>query len=100
VSDTIIIGHCWSCAKGLVAADYGREQSCPGCGKATRVCRNCRHFAPGRPNDCIEPMAERVLEKTKANFCEYFEATKTPLGDPQPSSDETLREAAEALFRS
>ncbi|MEJ2386200.1 MAG: hypothetical protein P8Y27_02445 [Chromatiaceae bacterium] len=46
-----IKGICWQCGHGLTPADYGRETVCPACGKETHVCRNCRHFAPGRPND-------------------------------------------------
>jgi len=99
MTDTTVVGHCWSCARGLLSADYGREQSCRGCGKPTRVCRNCRHYAPGRPNDCVEPMAEPVLEKMKANFCEYFEPTPEPVGSSSQASPEALRDCAEALFR-
>ncbi len=99
MTDTIVLGHCWSCGRELLAADLGREQCCSGCGKSTRVCRNCRHYAPGRPNDCLEPMAEPVLDKTKANFCEFFEPTPQPGGSSQQASEQAVRDAAEALFR-
>lgn len=99
------IGLCWRCGQGLTAADYGREASCPGCGKNTRVCRNCRHYAPGRPNDCLEPLAERVLIKDRANFCDHFEPSVRPLPGAGPGEtvgrdhQDALRAAAEALFR-
>jgi hypothetical protein len=99
MTDTTVVGKCWSCARDLLSPDYGREQCCPGCGKPTRVCRNCRHYAPGRPNACVEPMAEPVLEKTKATFCEYFEPTTAPKDGPEQASQQALRDAAEALFR-
>ena len=63
---TDIIGHCWHCGRDLAPSDYGREALCLGCGKPTRVCRNCRQFAPGRPNACLEPMTELVADKEKA----------------------------------
>lgn len=94
-----IRGICWSCARGLTAADYGREACCPGCGKPTRVCRNCRHYAPGKPNECLEPRVERVLDKERANFCELFDPSDRPAGGTDRASDEDLREAAEALFK-
>jgi hypothetical protein len=96
--DTEIIGHCWHCDAGLGRADYDRESNCPACGKPTHCCRNCRHYAPGRPNDCLEPIAERNLEKDRANFCELFEPTHRSASSPAPSQDDLLA-AAEALFK-
>jgi predicted RNA-binding Zn-ribbon protein involved in translation (DUF1610 family) len=96
-----IKGICWHCGHGLTAADYGRETVCPACGKETHICRNCRHFSPGRPNDCVEPMVERVLNKERANFCELFDPTMKPLRDGHGSEDAgALRKAAEDLFKS
>lgn len=33
---------------------------------------NCRHYDKNSYNECHEPNAERVLEKEKGNFCDYF----------------------------
>ena len=89
-------GICWSCGTHLCASDYQREGECPKCRKQTHVCRNCRFYQPGRPNDCQEPVAEPVRDKDRANFCDYFEPgsdTYRPDADP-----ERLRAAAEDLF--
>jgi len=94
-----IQGNCWHCTQTLTAADYGRETNCPGCSKPTRVCRNCRHFAPGRPNDCVEPMTEPILEKERANFCELFEPTDRPSGGGARAAAADLAKAAEDLFK-
>jgi hypothetical protein len=94
-----ILGKCWHCGRALTAADFGRETNCPGCSKPTRVCRNCRHFAPGRPNDCVEPMTEPILEKERANFCELFEPTQNTAGSAPGSEAEDLLKAAESLFK-
>ncbi len=95
-----IVGHCWNCGQGLTKLDYGRESTCLNCDKPTHCCRNCRHFAPGRPNECREPLVERVVEKTRANFCEFFEPAMRA-GDPAASATdpERLRGAAEDLFK-
>lgn len=37
-----------------------------------RCCLNCRFHDIASYNDCAEPSAERVLEKDRANFCDYF----------------------------
>lgn len=89
-------GICWSCGTRLAASDYQREAECPTCRKQTHVCRNCRFYQPGRPNDCQEPVAEPVRDKDRANFCDYFE----PASDSyQPNADaRRLRDAAEDLF--
>ena len=95
-----IQGKCWNCGRELGALDYGREDVCGGCSKPTRVCRNCRWYAPGRANDCEEPVAERVMDKERANYCGYFEPTEK-VGDASgaSSSAEELRKAAEDLFK-
>jgi len=94
-----IQGKCWNCGLALGPHDYGREESCLGCRKPTRVCRNCRWFAPGRANDCEEPMAERVMEKERANFCGYFEPTSNVAGKGSDSKELDLQKAAQELFK-
>ena len=93
------VGTCWNCGRGLNALDYGRENLCPGCGKSTRVCRNCRYYAPGRANECLEPMVERVVDKQMANYCEYFTPSPEAGGGAGPSHDQAFRNAAENLFK-
>lgn len=94
-----LVGHCWHCGHGLVRADLARENTCPGCGKSTRCCRNCRWYAPGRPNECREPMVERVLDKEKANYCELFAPSMEAGAQARPGADDGLRKAAEDLFK-
>ena len=89
-------GVCWACGQELTADRYQREGECPQCRKQTHVCRNCRFYEPGRPNDCQEPVAEYVRDKDRANFCDYFEPSMlayTPGADADP-----LRSAADDLF--
>jgi hypothetical protein len=96
-----IVGLCWHCARPHQAADFGRETLCPNCGKATRVCRNCRFYAPGRSNDCVEPiLVDPVPDKTRANFCEYFAPTTQPLSHSAVKAQAAaLRQAAQSLFK-
>lgn len=89
-------GVCWSCGTALAALDYQRESECPQCRKQTHVCRNCRFYEQGRPNDCQEPIAEPVRDKDRANFCDYFEPSAQAY---RPNADpEALRAAANSLF--
>jgi hypothetical protein len=95
-----IKGHCWTCGQALTRLDYGRESECPGCRKPTHCCRNCRLYSPGRPNECFEPQVERVVDKTRANFCEWFEPVQQPAAGTATDDTDALRSAAERLFRS
>lgn len=89
-------GVCWSCGAHLTAANYAREETCPKCRKQTHVCRNCRFYEPGRPNDCQEPIAEPVQDKQRANFCDYFEPDSDTF---EAAADaDALRAAADDLF--
>lgn len=96
-----IRGHCWHCGAGLARLDFGRESICPACGKPTHCCRNCRHYAPGRANACMEPLVEPVLDKTRSNFCDLLEPTLTPRPQTGATTDaQAVRRAAEDLFKS
>lgn len=65
---------CFHCGKGLdTDRRPGRHLRCPKCGSDVKVCLNCKFYEPGSYNDCRESRAERVVDKAKANFCEFFE---------------------------
>jgi hypothetical protein len=89
-------GTCWHCGNTLGALDYGREDVCPKCGWNTKVCRNCEFYERGAHNDCRESQAERVVDKERSNFCDYFRPRGGPGGNA-PGRD-ALKSAAEALF--
>lgn len=64
---------CHSCSADLEFDDpIGRSSRCPRCSSDLRCCLNCRFHDISSYNDCAEPSAERVLEKDRANFCDYF----------------------------
>jgi len=95
--ETEILGNCWHCGLELGKHDLGRETNCSRCGKPTRVCRNCRWYDTSRTNQCQEPVADPVMDKTRANYCEFFEAKSQRGGDG--GVEDTLRRAAEDLFK-
>lgn len=94
-------GLCWSCSTALSASDYGRQDSCPKCGRDTHVCKGCSFYDPAYNNECREPQADRVVDKEKSNFCDYFKPSKNNLGKNNRAGDsrESLKAAAEALFK-
>lgn len=90
-------GTCWNCSAELTAMDYGRNDSCPKCGRDTKVCKGCEFFDPNFNNQCKENQAERVMDKERSNFCDYFKPSSRK--GPGGQSPADLRAAAEALFK-
>ncbi len=64
---------CHKCRKEI-ADDFfvGRQTQCPFCGYDLHCCMNCSFYDSGAYNDCRESQAERVLDKTRSNFCDFF----------------------------
>jgi hypothetical protein len=48
----------------------------------------------------MEPQVERVIDKARSNFCEWFEPTQAPRAGTDAPDADALHSAAEALFRS
>ena len=67
------MAFCHSCNTEFAFERVYRATECPGCGRAVKVCKNCRFFAPGAHWDCRETIGEPVREKDVVNFCDYFE---------------------------
>ncbi len=104
--------HCWSCGAMVAPTGFGRADLCPGCSKDARVCLNCRFHDPGSYNECRESVAERIVDKEKANFFEYFKpkvslprteggskTLKKNHGNTHQKSGNSALAAAEALFK-
>ena len=73
------MANCFHCKKELESGHRpGRGESCPKCGSDLKVCLNCKFYDSGAYNQCREPSAERVVEKDRANFCEFFELSNAP----------------------
>ena len=89
--------HCWHCGKELAANQFHRMDSCNHCGRDTKVCKNCEHYDRAYNNECKESQADRVVEKEKANFCDYFKPANRAGGSAKSADD--LKNAAEALFK-
>ncbi len=65
--------HCTFCKNEIEVIDkVGRQDVCTHCQHDLHCCKQCRFYDQTAYNDCNEPQAERVIDKEKANFCEYF----------------------------
>ncbi|MBI2335697.1 MAG: hypothetical protein HYU97_02910 [Deltaproteobacteria bacterium] len=91
--------QCHHCQKNSEVGDrVGRRETCAHCGWDLHVCYNCQHYDKSSYNECRETQADRVLEKEKSNFCDYFSPSQ---GDKKPGKDSTLDAKAKlaALFK-
>jgi hypothetical protein len=94
--------NCWHCGRTIEFTErIGFRDECPGCGRAIHVCRNCGFYDPAYNNSCREPMAERVIDKERFNFCEYF-SVSTGGGEKQNQAltgRSDAQSGLEALFK-
>lgn len=65
---------CWKCGVELkgVILPLSRREVCASCRADQHVCKLCRHYDPRVADMCREDRAERVTDKERANFCDYF----------------------------
>ena len=65
--------RCAFCSKEIKPVGrVARNDACPHCGRDLHCCLQCKFYDLGSYNECKEVQAERVLDKEKANFCDYF----------------------------
>jgi hypothetical protein len=56
----------------------------------------CKFYDPKVYNECHESNADRIVDKEKANFCDYFVLSGG--GNAGPSKDDLIN-SADALFK-
>lgn len=66
---------CYNCKKIipiLGAFQVTRTEECPYCGRHLHSCKMCTFYDQKVYNECRESNADRIVDKEKANFCDYF----------------------------
>lgn len=66
---------CWNCQKEISEEKrkLGFRDSCPFCSSDLHVCKNCKFYSPGKPNDCLIPGTDYISDRKKSNLCEEFQ---------------------------
>jgi|SRR4051794_29527405 hypothetical protein len=91
--------HCSNSLESFVLSKVSRQDSCPQCHRDIRCCRNCEFYDSNSHWECREEVSEHVLDKEKANFCDYFKLSLKNSSGILGSSKDDLKNAAEALFK-
>ena len=89
---------CWQCGGPLasIRRPIRHGARCPGCRADLHVCRQCRHHAPKVRGECDHDRADRVIDKTSANYCTYFRPARGACrGGTDASRDRTRDDLAE-----
>lgn len=92
---------CHACGAAYDATDrVGFRDVCAHCDADLHVCLNCRFHDPAASNACRETQAEVVVDKDRANRCEWFQPGEGGRGAGGRGEDAgRARERLEALFR-
>lgn len=84
---------CYACKAQiqLIGGRVGRSDTCDSCRNDVHVCRNCIHYDKTAYNECREPMADRVVDKEKRNFCDYFKPGNAASSNAQDEKDAAMK---------
>jgi hypothetical protein len=65
--------NCHKCGAIIEIEKVSRRDECPSCGSDLRVCLNCSLYDVNRANECFETQVEKVKEKDRSNYCDFFQ---------------------------
>lgn len=90
--------QCWNCGAKLEIGPTDKvsfRATCEVCLADLHVCKNCKFYQPGRPNDCLMPGTEYVRDRTKNNLCEEFSI----LGQKKQEAPSDAKKRFDDLFK-
>ena len=92
--------YCWKCGEKLLdePLPLARLAECPRCRSQLHVCRMCEFFDRSVADSCKEPVADRVMDKERANFCGYLRVSSREWVPQDDSGASQARQDLEALF--
>ena len=93
---------CFQCYNSVeLSTKISFREECPQCGADMHVCLNCRFYDISAYNECKESSAEKVQNKDRNNYCEYFEANNNVAAKNNSYTDQKKKQLAdaEALFK-
>ncbi|MDP2432552.1 MAG: hypothetical protein Q8O33_11015 [Pseudomonadota bacterium] len=90
---------CWKCGASLadLPLPLGRRAECLACHAEQHVCRMCRHYDTAKAKQCRETAADDVKDKTRANFCGWFQP-RAGAYTPGKTEQSDARGKLDALF--
>ena len=91
---------CWKCGVSIadIPLPIPRESVCSSCDADLHVCRLCRFYDTSVANHCRETIADKVQDKTRRNFCGYFDPSAVAYQERDGAPGTAARAELAALF--
>ena len=90
--------RCTFCSKEIKPVGrVARNDACPHCGRDLHCCLQCKFYDSGSYNECKEVLAERTVDKERANICEFFVLKGSK--EVESGKKATAKKALEDLFK-
>lgn len=91
---------CKKCGKPVLVTEIFRTTTCPDCGADLHSCVNCKFYSVNSHFDCRETIQEPVVDKERANFCDFYSLNPVPFktDDRQARAKAQAKAQAQALF--
>ena len=92
--------ECWKCGTSLrnLLLPFSRYEECSTCNADIHACISCKNYAPGMSDGCTEDRAEFVLDKEKANFCDFFKVNPKAYGKKDDAQAIAAKASLAELF--
>lgn len=92
--------QCWKCGTRMrnLLLPFSRYEECGTCKADLHVCLACRHYDSTLSDACREDRADFVLDKDKANFCDYFKASPNAWQKKDDTETRAARAGLAELF--
>jgi hypothetical protein len=92
--------NCVFCGEEIqIQGVVNRQDTCHHCNRDLRCCKQCKFYDQGAYNECREVSAERIIEKERANFCDYFALRGSKKQGGRVNRARDAKMALEALFK-
>jgi len=83
---------CYNCGHTIELNDrVTHTATCEKCTSFLKCCLNCKFYDPNAYNECLEFSADRVKDKEKANFCDFFEPASGSNFKQNKRKDDSLK---------
>ncbi len=95
----VVMKLCHACKKELqISKKIARQEECPFCRADLYCCLNCKFYDRTSSQNCREPVAERVKDKHKANYCDFFSFREDSAATPE-NADQSRKELNDLFKR-
>ena len=80
-----------------IEGKVSRQDTCPHCDRDLRCCKQCNFYDQNAYNECKEVSGERILDKERANLCDYYVPRGAKGASGRSGSRNRAKEAKDAL---